>query len=139
MRLPLVLALVAPLCACGSLGASRGLDPVAVADTIALYRQDVLDVAYLADPETQAEIVRLAAAIERVEAALRMADQGSASSAASMALSIAEGIVAQLAPESEVRFYIALAKIALRHVQVGSTSEVVAPQALASGANVPAQ
>ena len=139
MRLPLILALVAPLCACGSLGSARGLDPAAVADTIALYRQDVLDVAYLADPETQVEIVRLAAAIERVEAALRLSDQGSASSAAEMALSIADSIAAQLSPDSEVRFYIALAKIALRHVQVGSTSEVVAPQALADGAAAPAQ
>ena len=139
MRLQIILALVAHLCACGSMGSSRGLDPVAVADTIALYRQDVLDVAYLADPATQAEIVRLSAAIERVESALRMSDHGSASSAASMALSIAEGIAAHLAPESEVRFYIALAKIALRHVQVGSMSEVVAPQDLVSGANMPAQ
>ena len=139
MRLPLILALIAPLCACRSAGASDGLDLDAVADTIGLYRQDVLDVAYLADPHTHAEIRRFAEAVERVEEALRMADSGSASSAAASALAIADSVVARLSPDSEVRFYLALAKIALRHIQVGSTTEVVTPQALADGAAVPAQ
>jgi hypothetical protein len=38
-----------------------------------------------------------------------------------------------------VRFYLALAKIALRHIQAGSSTEVVSPQVLADGSTVPAQ
>lgn len=125
MRLPVILALLAPLCACRA--PSGAIDYHATADAVALYRQDVLDVIYLADPETQAKVYELAAAIERVETALRLSDAGSASSAASVALAIAEALVLELAPNSEVRFYIALAKIALRHVQAGAPGDVVPP------------
>lgn len=132
-----ILALLVPLGACRA--PSGGIDYAATADTIALYRQDVLDVLYLADPKTQERVNDLAEAIVRVEESLRMADVGTASSAASLALSLAEALVRELGPESELRFYIAIAKIALRHVQSGETAEVVAPIELDSDELGPAQ
>lgn len=137
MKLVTILALLGPLCACASTGS--GIDYDATADTIALYRQDVLDVAYMADPETQVRVQQLGAAIQRVEEALRLADSGTAASAAAQAIALAESIALQLAPDSDVRFYIALAKIALRHVQAGQSGEVVAPGQLEAGASTKAQ
>ena len=125
MKFALILALIAPLAACRA--PSGGIDYGATADAIALYRQDVMDVAFLAEPETQVRLQELGAAIERVESALRMADSGGASSAAEQALALADLIALELAPESELRFYIALAKIAMRHVQAGQPTEVVLP------------
>lgn len=136
MKIAVILALLAPLAACHSTGGG-GIDYQATADTIALYRQDVQDVIFLASPETQARVQALAHDLQRVEEALRMADTGSASSAASSALALADALVAELAPESEVRFYVALAKIALRHVQAAQFSEVVPPTA--PDADTPAQ
>ena len=125
MKFHLILALLAPLCACRT--TSGDIDYAATADTIALYRQDVLDVIYLAEPETQERVQDLAQMIQRVESALRLADAGTASSAAAQALALADAIALELAPDSELRFYIALAKIALRHVQAGEPGEVVPP------------
>lgn len=97
--------------------------PAETADTLALYRQDVMDVAYLASPETEAKLRELNTMLLQVEDRLRRADISGASDAIDAAILLADEIVQALAPDSDLRFYLALTKIALRHARQGQTVE----------------
>lgn len=104
-----------------------GPDLGALADEVALYSGDVEAVAPLASPELQDDLARLLVALDRVEAALRAADTGaplqSVYDYAKAALSIADAIALELAPDSDLRFAIALARVFLNHLAAGQVEE----------------
>jgi len=113
--------------ACASFGDGQ-VDLGRVADEIALVRADVRDVAPMASPLTQEKLAKLDEATGKLEDALRRAAVGGPISdvreAAQVALSLADAVLLELAPESDAHFYVALAKIALRHVARGEMEEV---------------
>jgi len=133
----LLTLLVAP--ACAALGGDGQVDLAAVADQVALVRADVRDVAPMASPLTQEKLAKLDVSVGKLEDALRRAAVGGPISdvreAAQVALSLADSVMLELAPESDARFYVALAKITLRHVARGEMEQVVPAPAEAPSTN----
>lgn len=117
------------LSSCALFG-SVGPDLGALADEVALYRADVHALAPLASPDTQAKLVKLDAAIVKVEMALRAADQGGPLADvydyARAALTIADMIALELAPDSDLRFAVAIARVVLNHIATGQLEEAAA-------------
>lgn len=102
----------------------EGVDLAQLADEIALYRQDVQDLAPVASPETKAKIAQIAAAIVEVELALRAAaaETGPVSDAieaARAALVLADALIPTTPEGSDLRLYLGVARIVLRHVAAG--------------------
>lgn len=128
-----LLALIAPLLlgACALFRSESGdIDLRKVADQVELVRKDVADLSYLATPELQAKLVKLDHAVLRVEDALRFAGAGGpigdVRTAAGEALALADALLTDLdvtgQPQpSNLRLYLALARIALRHLNLGDT------------------
>lgn len=104
-----------------------GVDLALLADEIAVVRGDVADLVALATPETQARMAKLDASVYQVEIALRLAATGGpvsdVTSAAKAALSIADGILAGMPDTGDLRLYVGLARIVLRHVAAEQFSE----------------
>jgi len=118
--LTILLLALAP--ACALFRSEGGLDLGALADQVALVRQDVADLAPLASPETQLRLAELDKAVHGVEDALRAAGAGGpvtdVTTAAQAALAVADQLL-QAMPQDEVgdiRLYVGLARIALRHL-----------------------
>jgi hypothetical protein len=124
MKLDLAACLLA---SCASTGGGGGHDLAQLAKQVELVRLDVMDLAYLAQPETQEDLRAFSLTVMDVEAALRIAAEGgsvsSVTAAAEAALLIAERLVARAEPGSDLRFCLALARIAMRHIAAARFEE----------------
>lgn len=96
------------------------VDFVRLADEINLVQQDISDLMVVADQDMYTDWLALTVEIDRVEASLRLAGSGgpveSITQAALAALGIADAMAASADPQSDLRFYIGVARITLRHL-----------------------
>ena len=120
--------LVALAPSCAIFQNPEGLHLEQIAEEVELYRQDLLTLAPLASPELQETLVELDRRMLEIEKALQAASHGGPvhdiTSAAQAALDLAAVIAAALPAENDLRFAIAVAQIALRHLAAAEFSEI---------------
>ena len=96
-------------------------DLAQAADQVALFGQDIADLAPLAKPQTAVLIEELLIYVGRAEAALRAAGMGGriadADAALDAALAFADVVLDQVDPDSDLRVAVAAARIVLRHAR----------------------
>lgn len=127
----LLAAILLTSCSALGIGSGEPVDLVAIADKVELYRADVMDVVYpLAEPDAQAQILRLSDATKKVETALRAAGAGGPLSdwqtAAGAALTVADSVILELKASGKdtgnAQAIVGLAKVILRHLAAGDVS-----------------
>lgn len=117
-----LLALVPALSGCMAPGG--GLDLRETARQVQLARADLHDIGSVLAPEVQEKLVQLDQALALVAGALETAAAGGSvdnlPELLQAAVSVADSVLAEVAPDSEIRPYVVAAKVLLRRLPLPS-------------------